>query len=175
MKKFSTFAFLIMSFFLSAVHSFALPQMNPPSYRPIMRSDTGRLLAVLKAKQEELKITDEQMNKIEQLTFKTEDMLLEFRNKTASLQLELRRQIQNNENMDYEKIKSLITQSAELRADSIITRMKLRNDIKNILTKEQFTTLKGMIKDILMHRRLLERRYQPERNTRVRRPGIHRY
>jgi Spy/CpxP family protein refolding chaperone len=170
MKKLAAIAILFAGILLFTASVSASPQMNLLRNRAFVRPDTGRLLAVIKARHEELEITDEQLNKIEELTVKIEDLILKAKNELANIRLELRRQLRNREERDYEKIKSLISQSADLRADMLINRMKLKNDITNVLSNEQLTALKDMFKKTLLRRRLLNRRNYIQRNPNLRRP-----
>jgi len=170
MKKLTTIAALFTGILLFTASATAAPQMNRLRNRPALRPDTGRFLAVIKASQEELNITDEQLNRIEELTFEMEDVTLKARNDLATIHLQLRRQLRNKENRDYEKIKSLINRSSDLRADMLINRMKLKDDINNILTSGQLEALKDMFKKNLLRQRLLNRRKELQRNPEQRRP-----
>lgn len=174
MKKITTIITLSISFFLFAASVSASPQMNRPGNRHIMRPDPERILDVLKTKQDALKLTDEQLNKIEELTFAMEDKAVKLRSDIASTQLELKRQMRYMENRDYGKIKSLLMRSAELRADIVLNRMTLREEIKNILTPEQRTALKETARQVMRPRRFMERRELLQRNPRIRRPYFHR-
>jgi len=170
MKKITTTAVLITGILLFTASATAAPQMNRLRNRPALRPDTGRFLAVIKARQEELNMTDEQLNRIEELTFKMEDVTLKVRNDLATIQLELRRQLRDKGDRNYEKIKSLIDQSSDLRADMLINRMKLKDDINSILTSEQLEALKDMFQKNLLRQRLLNRRKELQRNPETRRP-----
>jgi len=169
MKKTTTIIILSMGFFLFAAGLSASPQMTRLKNRDFMRPDPEKLLDVLKARQDEFKITDEQMKKIEELTFQMEDKELKLKSDIASTQLELKRTIRDRGNRDYEKIKSLLVKSAELRADMVINRMTLRDDIRNILTPEQLAALKEMGKKAPLVRRFMKRRAPFQRGSRIKR------
>jgi len=169
MKKLSTIIILLACVSLITVSVSASPQLDRSRRRASIRPDTGRILNVLKAKQDELEITDEQLNKIEELTIKMEDKTVEIKNDLAKIQLELRRELRDREERDYDQLKSLITQSANLRADMIINRMKLKDEINHVLTEEQITALKDMFKKALARRRILNRRDELQRNPDQRR------
>jgi Spy/CpxP family protein refolding chaperone len=173
-KKTTTIIILFLGFFLFAAGVSASPQMNRRSGRYLMRSNTERLLDVLKARQDEFKITDEQIKKIEELTFHMEDKALKLRSDIASTQLELRRQMRDVDNRDYEKIKSLMVKSAELRADMFKNRMTLRDDIRNILTPEQRAAIKEMASKAQPARRFMKRRAAVRRDIRRERPFFRR-
>jgi len=98
-----------------------------------------------------------------------EDKALKLKSDIASTQLELKRTIRDRENRDYEKIKSLFVKSAELRADMVINRMTLRDDIRNILTPEQRAALKEMGKKAPLVRRFMKRRAPFQRDARIKR------
>ena len=167
MKKITTVITLTIGLFLFAASVSASPQMTRPGNRHILRPGPERLLDVLKTKQGELKLTDKQLNKIEELTFAMEDKAVKLRSDIASTQLELRRQMRDMENRDYEKIKSLLMRSAELRADMVLNRMTLREEITNILTPEQRTALKETARPVMRTRRFMERRELFQRNPRM--------
>ena len=169
MKKINTLITLSIGLFFFAASVSASPQMTRPGNRHIMRTGPDRLLDVLKTKQNELKITDEQLDKIEELTFAMEEKAIKLRSDIAGAQLELRRHMRDMENRDYEKIKSLLMRSAELRADMALNRMALREEITNILTPEQRTALKETVNQAIRARRLMERRELIRRNPRVQR------
>ncbi len=174
MKKTTTITILSLGFFLFAATLSASPQMTRLRDRGLMRPDSERLLNVLKEKQDEFKITDEQLEKIAELTFQMEDKALKLRSDIAHTQLELRRQMREMENRDYEKIKSLFLKSAELRADMVINRITLRDDIKSILTPEQSAALKEMARQAQPARRFMERRAPFRRDSRMERPFFRR-
>jgi Spy/CpxP family protein refolding chaperone len=170
MKKLTVIALFVSGILLLAANASASPQMDRSRNRFDVGSNPGRLLAFVKANQEELEVTDEQLAKIEEMTFKMEEMTVKQRNEMANIQLELKRQIRDREKRDYEKIKSLLTQSAELRTDLIVNRMKLRDEIRNILTSEQLTELKEIARNKLVQKRFVMRRDVMRKNFRQERP-----
>lgn len=103
-----------------------------------------RILHVLKAKQKELKITDSQLDKIKSLVFSFEEKMIQMRSKTSLQHLELRKLTQDEENLDYEKIKAVLSKTSNSRQEMFIKRLKLRKEIENILTPEQREALKKM-------------------------------
>jgi len=170
MKKLVTIPILFAVSLLFTESISASPQTNFPRNRASVRPYTGRLLALLKARRGELEITGEQLNKIKDLIETMKDKTLETRNEVTKIQLELRRQLRNRESRDYEKIKSLISQTSNLRSNLLINRMILRDDINNILTSNQLTALKDIFRKTFLRRRLLNRRDQLQRNPDLRKP-----
>jgi len=101
-----------------------------------------RIILVLKAKKEELKITDEQLKKVEDLAFSFEEKMIQARNAASLQQLELRKLMQDRGNLDYDKIREELSKASESRSDMFIDRLKLRDEIQGILTPEQQEKLK---------------------------------
>ena len=102
----------------------------------------ARIIMVLKAKKEELKITDEQLKKIEDLVFSFEEKMIQARNAASLQQLELRKLMQDRDNLDYEKIRAELAKESEKKHEMFIDRLKLRDEIQGILTPEQQEKLK---------------------------------
>jgi hypothetical protein len=105
--------------------------------RGLIGQRQGRLLAILYARQDELKITDNQLEKIKSLTLKMEEDMIQYKNNMNSQQFELKKLMLDRENRDYEKTKSLMSRTSDMRHDMFIQRMKNRDEILNVLTEEQ--------------------------------------
>lgn len=111
--------------------------------RGAMGQRQGRLLAILYSRQDELKITDNQLEKIKSLTLKMEEDMIQSKNDMNTQQFELKKLMMERGNRDYEKIKSLMRKTSDLRQEMFIQRMKNRDEILNVLTEEQQEALKA--------------------------------
>jgi Spy/CpxP family protein refolding chaperone len=159
MKKAMTFSVIFPVLILFAATSFAGPQQR------IIRRGKGlavrspaRILTVLRAKQEELKITDSQLDKIKNLAFSFQEKMIKMRSDSSLQRLEMRKLFQDRENLDYDKIKAALSKVSSVRHDMVIESLKIRKEIGKILTPEQREALKSMRKDRLEDRRALLRR-----------------
>ncbi len=123
----------------------------------MMRQAPGRILMVLKAKQKELNITDDQIEKIKNLVDTSEEKMVEMQNANNLIQLELKKLLQDRDNLDYDKIKATLSKASGNRHDMFIQRLKVREEINNILTPEQRDALKEMGKDRMRSRRFYPR------------------
>ena len=121
--------------------------------RGTMGQRQGRLLAILYARQDELKITDEQLEKIKSLTLKKEEDMIQSKNDMNTQQFELKKLMMERKNRDYEKIKSLMSKTSDMRHDMFIQRMKNRDEILNLLTEEQQEALKTGYRNFASQRR----------------------
>ena len=144
MKKILT-ATLIFSFLiLSVIVVFAQPAQRMPRANRMFDRPQLRILSVLKANQEELKITDDQMEKIQNLVFSFREKSLKMQNESEMSRLELQKLMLDRENLDYDKIKAILSKSSAVRNEMFIERLKLREEIHNVLTLEQRNALKDM-------------------------------
>ena len=124
-----------------------------------MRSDgefwgrsPARVLWLLKAKKDELKITDSQIEKIQNLVFSLEEKMIQMRSQISLERLNLRKLMQKEENLDYEKIKAVLSTMSSSKDEMFIERLKLREEIQNILTPEQREAVNEAIKERLQKR-----------------------
>jgi len=134
--------------------------------RGTMDQRQGRLFAILYARQDELKITDEQLEKIKSLTLKMEEAMIQSKNDMNSQQFELKKLMMERENRDYEKIKSLMSRTSDIRQDMFIQRIKNRDEILNVLTEEQQEALKTGYRNFTSQRRSFLRNRTPRRFNR---------
>lgn len=147
MKKRMTMAVIFSVLVIFVASDFAQPQRRMMrEERNFVRFDS-RILAVLKANQEELNITDEQIEKIQNLVFSSQEKAIKMRNENDLLRLELQKLVQDKENLDYEKIRAVLSKASENRQEMFIQRLKQREEINKILTPEQQEALKGMALD----------------------------
>jgi len=148
MKKGMTFFVIFSVLILFIASSFAQPFRGMRRGEGLMKRSPARILFVLKAKQKELKITDSQLDKIKNLVFSFEEKMIQMRSNCSLQRLELRRLLQDRENLDYEKMRAALSKSSNSRQDIFIERLKLRNEIQNILTPEQREAMRAMRKDM---------------------------
>ena len=121
--------------------------------RDVMDQRQGRLFAILYARQDELKITDEQLEKIKSLTLKMEEDMIQLKNDINTQQFALKKLMMERGNRDYEKTKSLMSKTSEMRQEMFIQRMKNRDEILNVLTEEQQAALKTGYRNFVSQRR----------------------
>jgi len=138
------------------VSAFAQPRriMRP---RMMERSGTG-ILRFLKANQQELKIEDSQLAKIEDLVFSSAKKMIQIRNEAILRQLELQKLLQQEENLDYDQIKAVLAKVSTIRQEIFLERIKLRDQIGKILTPEQKEALRAVSKNLRKERGLFLRR-----------------
>ena len=172
MKKGMTLAVIFSALVLFVASSFAQPQRQMMRGKRTFDRSHNRILAVLKANQEELKITDEQIEQIQNLVFFHQEKAIKMKNEGDLHRLELEKLMQERENLDYEKIKAVLSKSSAARQEMFIERLKLKDEINNILTPEQREALKAKMRDGIRQRaRLLRDRMQrfPRLRGRLRR------
>lgn len=153
MKKTLTLFAIFAIVGLFAVDSFAQSFQGRRTGRVHMDRSSARILRVLKAHQEELNVTEDQLKAIEDLTYSFEEKRIEARSEASKKRLELRRLMQDRENLDYEKLKEALSKASEHKHDMMIEGFKLRDEIDKILTPEQKEALKSMRLEKFKNRR----------------------
>ena len=80
-----------------------------------------------------------------------------MKNENDLLRLELQKLLQDKENLDYEKIKAILSKTSASRQEMFIQRLKQREEISKILTPEQQEALKAFTKDrmIVNHKKFV--------------------
>jgi Spy/CpxP family protein refolding chaperone len=146
MKKGLTLIVIFSFLVLSVASSFALPQQRMARGKRTFDRSQNRILGVLKANQEELNITDEQIEQVENLVFSFKEKTIKMAGENSMSRLELQKLMKDKENLDYGKIKAILTQTASARTDMFIEGLKLREEISNVLTPEQQEALKAKAK-----------------------------
>lgn len=131
---------------------FAQPQRGMMRARRTFDRSPHRILSVLRANQEELNITDEQIEQIQNLVFSQQEMAIQMKKDSALQRLELQKLMQDKENLDYEKIKAVLSKASAVRQEMFIQRLKQREEITRILTPEQNEALKALIQDRMRER-----------------------
>jgi len=168
MKKGLT-AVIIFSFLaLSVANSFAQPQQRMTRAKRTFDRSQNRILGVLKANQEELNISDEQIEQIQNLAFSFKEKSLKMRNENSLSQLELQKLMQDRENLDYDKIEAILSKTSSARNDMFIEGLKLREEISNVLTPEQREALKAKAKKGMRSRVRSSRGRMQKRTPRLR-------
>ncbi len=173
MKKFLALALIFSFLTLSAAVVFAQPQQRMARERRTFDRSHGRILGILKANKEELGITDEQVEQARSLVFSFQEKSLEMRHESDINRLELQKLLQDRESLDYTKIKAVLSETSAIRNELYIDRLKLREEISNVLTPEQREALKDLVKKGMRNRsRNLRERIQqrlPRLRNRIRR------
>jgi Spy/CpxP family protein refolding chaperone len=147
MKKTLTTAVIISAVFLFTASSFAQPFQMEKRGHGFMKQSPGRIVRVLEAKQDELKITDKQLDQIKNLVFSFEEHAVKMGNANNLKHLELKKLLQDRENLDYKKIKVVLSELSDSKQEMFITRLQLREEIQSILSPEQREALKEMWKE----------------------------
>jgi Spy/CpxP family protein refolding chaperone len=152
MKKGKALAVGFSVLVLFVASDFAQPQRGMMRVKRNFDRSPHRILAVLKANQEELNITDEQIEQIQNLIFSYQEKAIQMKNESALQRLELQKLMQDRENLDYEKIKAVLSKSSAARQEMFIQRLKQREEITKILTPEQHEALKALTQDRMRER-----------------------
>jgi len=118
----------------------------PRAKRTFDRSQ-NRILGVLKMNQEELIITDEQIEQVQNLVFSFKEKKIKRASESSMNRLELQKLMQDRENLDYDKIKAILSKASAMRNEMFIEGLKLREEIGNVLTPEQREALKAKTRD----------------------------
>lgn len=173
MKKILTVSLIVSFFALSVAVVFAQPQQRMNRARRTFDRPQNRILGVLKANQEELGITDEQIGQIQDLVFSFKEKSLKIHNESSLSRLELQKLMQDRDNLDYGKIEAILSKTSAVRNEMFVEGLKLREEINNVLTPEQREALKEMGKKGTRNRaRYLRDRFQqrfPRIRSRIRR------
>lgn len=157
---------------LFAVDSFAQSFRGHRGARDRMNRSSTQILRVLKANQEDLNITDDQLKAIEDLTYSFEEKMINARSEGSKQQLELRKLMQDRENLDYAELKEALSRASEHKHDMVIDRLKLKDEISKILSPEQKEALKSMRQERFRDKREILRR--GSRRGRTQRPPLYR-
>ncbi len=144
MKKTLTVFAMFAVIVLFAVDGFAQTFQGRRGRRDRMNQSPSRILRALKANQEELKITDDQLKAIEDLAYSFEEKMIDARSEGSKQRLELRKLMQDRGNFDYAKLKEALSSASEYRHDMMIDGLKLKDEIDKVLTPEQKEALKSM-------------------------------
>lgn len=158
------FSFLV----LSVASSFAQPQQKMTRAKRTFDRSQNRILAVLKANQDELNIADEQIEQVQNLVFSFKEKTIKRTSENSLIRLELQKLMQDRENLDYDKIKAILSKTSAARNEMFIEGLKLREEINNVLTQEQREALKAKTRDGMRSRSRNLRDRMQQRNPRLR-------
>jgi Spy/CpxP family protein refolding chaperone len=122
--------------------------------REFARHRSVGLLRVLETRQEELNISDSQIEKIRGLTLKLEEKRVEQQNMANTMRLEMRKLMSDRDNVDYDQLRALLLKDSANKVDMKIDSMQLSAEIQAVLTPEQ----KEALKSLTQERRGLRRR-----------------
>lgn len=147
MKKAKTTLILLSLLIFFAAGSFAQPVQRMLRANRTFDRTPNRILHFLKANQEELEITDSQMEQIQNLVFSHQEKMLKMRSDLDMQHLELQKLMQDRENLDYNRIEAVLSRTSEARAEMFVERLKQREEINKILTPEQRDALKAVVKE----------------------------
>jgi Spy/CpxP family protein refolding chaperone len=169
MKKAKTLLVIFSVLVFCVASSYAQPRQRILRSNRMLDRSPARILVVLKANQEKLGITNEQIKNIEDLGFAFREKMVKMKNDNNLLRLEMQKLMQDKDSRDYEKIKAVLSRTADNRHEIFIEKLKLKENIQNILTEEQKEVLKAMAKDRIK-KRMPRVRDRMQRFPRLRRP-----
>ena len=112
--------------------------------RGFTKPRSGQLQMILKAQQERLGLTEEQIAEIKELGLQMEEKNVSLRNELNIQQLELKKAMRNPEDRDYNQIQAVLSKIAQIRTDMTVARMKHQDAIRNVLTPEQKEALQKL-------------------------------
>jgi Spy/CpxP family protein refolding chaperone len=147
MKKGLTVFVIFSVIVLFSVSSFAQPFQGRRVGKKMVDRSPVKIHLLLKAKQEELNITDDQLNKIDDLVYAFKEKKINARSEGDLHRLEIKKILSDRENLDYNKIKEALSKASASRNEMFIAGLKLRDDIRNVLTPEQQEALKTLAKE----------------------------
>lgn len=168
MKKGLTLMVIFSFLVLSVASSFAQPQQKMTRAKRTFDRSQNRILAVLKANQDELNIADEQIEQVQNLVFSFKEKTIKRTSENSLIRLELQKLMQDRENLDYDKIKAILSKTSAARNEMFIEGLKLREEINNVLTQEQREALKAKTRDGMRSRSRNLRDRMQQRNPRLR-------
>ena len=147
MRKFLKMTLICSVLVLFATSSFAQHFMGQREGRPFRRPAPTRIYHILKAKQDEFKITDSQLEKIKTLTLSFEEKMISMRSEISKARLELKKLMLDEESKDYGKIQAVLSEISQARQNTFMETLKVRDEIHNVLTPEQRDAIKDAVKD----------------------------
>lgn len=122
------------------------------NFRAQMIQPGWSLLRILKARQSDLKVTDDQLHKIQSLINSFEERMIDLRSQMSKHRLQMRNLFQNKENVDLNQLRRALDEAAKFRTEMTIQRFQLRQEINSVLTPEQKEALKKMQQNFIRHR-----------------------
>ncbi len=168
MKKALTLMVIFSFLVLSVASSFAQPQQRMTRAKRTFDRSQNRILAVLKMNQDELNITDEQIEQVQNLVFTFKEKTIKRTSENSLNRVELQKLMQDRENLDYDKIKAILSKTSAARNEMFIEGLKLREEINNVLTPEQREAFKAKTRDGIRSRARNSRGRMQKRTPRLR-------
>jgi Spy/CpxP family protein refolding chaperone len=138
-KQFLTAVIVVMVFSMAlAAQPFMGKRMG--GHR-MMKPSPTKIYMMLKAKQKDFNITDNQLEQIKNKVFALEEKIIPIESKNRLHRLELKK-LMMNEKKDYEKISALLSKISDNRQVIFIEGMKTKDAIDGILTPQQRDAIK---------------------------------
>lgn len=142
---------VVALFSLTTVSLFSQPRMR--AGKALFAQLGMNLVRVLRAKQKELNITDEQLQKIDDLVVTYEKKIIDLRSELSKHRLEMRQLFQNQDEVDLNQLQKALEVASQLKNEMVLQRFQLRQEINSVLTEEQRAALKDMINKFRQERR----------------------
>lgn len=141
---------LLITFSVVMIFSMALvaqPFMEKPVGRgPMMGPPLTEIYTMLKAKQKDFNINDNQLEQIKAKVFALEEKIIPIECKNRLHRLELKKLLMN-EKKDYGKISALLSKISNNHHSIFIERLKTKDAIDSILTPQQRDAIKEAIQN----------------------------
>lgn len=157
MKKVWTCSAVFSVVFLLVSSSFAQPPRFKDRRDLSVRPPLTRVAAVLESRQKELGISETQIEEIKDIFFSFRKKMIQLRKEKATERLELMKLLRERDQRDYEKIREDLSGVSDIREEIVVERLKMREEMKNVLSEEQRVKLRNMIKQRVRRRALFKR------------------
>lgn len=118
------------------------PLMREHRLQSDMKTPHTRFLTAVEANREELKITDEQLEKVRSLMDSNRENSIKMEADLRLIRLELGRLMRRDQKKDYAEIESRMEAASTVRRNMMIERMKNRDAIMEVFTPEQHEAMK---------------------------------
>jgi len=109
---------------------------------PMHRGDGPMYFGNLEQMKEVLKLSDKQIEQIGRINQEFRDSMIRLHDKMRPMQLRLK-ELLLNDSISYVEIRALLIKISEVEVDMRMLRIKQRNEIEKVLTKEQKDRLKS--------------------------------
>jgi Spy/CpxP family protein refolding chaperone len=117
--------------------------------RGMRRGDGPMCFGSEEQMKEVLKLSDKQIEQIGRINKEFRDSMFRLHEKMKPLQLRLR-ELLLNDSINYNEVRALLIKISEVEVDMRMLRIKQRNEIEKVLTKEQKDRLKSE-RRMMMH------------------------
>jgi len=139
-----TLVFTVIILFGLASLSLGAPQPVRRNFRARMVQPGWGLLKMLEARQQELGVTNDQLQKIQNLVNAYEEKMIDLKSQMSKYRLEMRNLFWVRENVNLNQLRKALDEAAKFRQEMIIQRIQLRQEINSILTPDQRNALQKM-------------------------------